>query len=159
MNSTYTFVAENEAATTQFGNMLAEQFCGGEVVGLIGTLGSGKTRLVQAIAAPFGVDARSVVSPTYVLLHEYPGSVPLFHYDLYRVADRDEWAELGVDEIFEGEGIVLLEWADRFRDQMPDHWLEITIEVLGEHQRSFTCIPHGQPYEKLTDALRSRLTS
>ena len=54
MNPTYTFVAENEAATTQFGNMLAEQFCGGEVVGLIGTLGSGKTRLVQAIATPFG---------------------------------------------------------------------------------------------------------
>ena len=74
---------------------------------------------------------------------------------LYRVADRDEWSELGVDEILEGEGIALLEWADRFREQMPSSWLEIAIEVHGEHERSFTCTAHGKRYEELIALLQS----
>ena len=157
MTATYTFTfrAENEGDTEQFGSRLSKQFSGDEIVGLIGTLGSGKTRLVQAIAGSLGIEPRDVVSPTYVLLHEYRGTHPVFHFDLYRVADRDEWSELGVDEILEGEGIALLEWADRFRTEMPRNWLEIAIEVHGEHERSFTCTAHGKRYEELIASLQS----
>lgn len=158
MTHSFSFSADNQKATERLGTALATALRPGDTVGLVGTLGSGKTRLVQGIAAACGVDVRSVVSPTYVILHEYPGSVPLFHFDLYRVADHDEWAELGAEETFEQGGIVLIEWADRFRECMPDAWLEIAIEILGEEQRCFTCIGHGPQYEETINALRSCLS-
>jgi len=159
MEHSFTFCSDSEAATKRLAAAVAAALTSGSVVGLVGTLGSGKTRLVQGIAAASGVDVRNVVSPTYVLLHEYPGPIPLFHFDLYRVADHDEWAELGVEETFEQEAIVLIEWADRFREWMPEAWLEITIEVLSQEERSFNCIPHGTRYAEVVDAIRSQVSA
>ena len=99
-------------------------------IGLVGTLGAGKTSLVQAIARAAGIDSADVTSPTFTLLQSHHGSLTLHHLDAYRVADEDEFLELGVDELFEDEQAwTLIEWADRVRDVMPTDtlWIEINI--------------------------------
>ena len=158
MTEFFFFDADSHQATERLGVALAETLTTGNTVGLVGTLGSGKTKLVQSIAVARGIDPQRVVSPTYVILHEYPGPITIFHFDLYRVADEDEWDELGADEILEQGAITLIEWADRFRACMPANWLEIKIEVLSEEQRRFTFVPHGEQWPPLIDALRSKLT-
>ena len=101
------------------------------VVGLVGTLGAGKTTLVQAIARAAGIDAADVTSPTFTLLQTYRGSITLHHLDAYRLTDEDEFLELGVEELFEDGGAwTLIEWADRVRDVLPAEtlWIEIKID-------------------------------
>ena len=115
----FTYEADDEAATAALGAALADALPAGSTVALCGTLGAGKTRLVQAIAAAAGVDRRSVVSPTFVLIQEYAGRVPVYHIDAYRLRDEDEFRQLGPEEYFEGRGLVLIEWADRVRAALP----------------------------------------
>ncbi len=101
------------------------------VIGLVGTLGAGKTALTQAIARAAGVDAAEVTSPTFTLLQTHRGRLTLHHLDAYRVADEDEFIELGVEELFEEpESWTIVEWADRVENVMPPDtlWLKLTIE-------------------------------
>lgn len=101
------------------------------VIGLVGTLGAGKTTLVQAIARAAEIDSADVTSPTFTLLQTHHGTVTLHHLDAYRIADEDEFLELGVDELFDDEQAwTLVEWADRVREVMPPQtlWIEIQIE-------------------------------
>ncbi len=101
------------------------------VIGLVGTLGAGKTSLVQAIARAAGIDSADVTSPTFSLLQTHRGSLTLHHLDAYRLADEDEFLELGVDELFDGsDAWTMIAWADRVRDVMPPEtlWMEIRIE-------------------------------
>ncbi len=97
----------------RLGAALAEVLPDGTTVALCGTLGAGKTRLVQAIAEAAGVDRRNVLSPTFVLIQEYHGRRTVYHIDAYRLRDADEFLALGPEEYFEGDGLVLVEWADR----------------------------------------------
>lgn len=101
------------------------------VIGLTGTLGAGKTSLVQALARSAGIDSADVTSPTFTLLQTYRGSLTIHHLDAYRLADEDEFLELGVDELFaDAEAWTLIEWADRVRGTLPldTLWIEIRIE-------------------------------
>lgn len=101
------------------------------VIGLVGTLGAGKTALVQAIARQAGIDTADVTSPTFTLLQTYRGSITLHHLDAYRIADEDEFLEIGVEELFDQQDAwTLVEWADRVRDVLPAEtlWVEIEIE-------------------------------
>ena len=140
----FTFHAQNETETAQFGAKLAAMLRPGMTVGLIGTLGAGKTRLVQAVAESLGALPGTVVSPTFVLIQEYRDACPpVYHVDTYRLADEDEFFELGLDEYFEGSGITFVEWADRFIDFLPKTRLDITIEVTGETSRLFTVEEKG----------------
>lgn len=112
------------------GRELAEELAGGGVVALCGELGAGKTELVKGLAA--GLDYHGVVSsPTFTLLHEYRGGkCPLFHFDFYRVEEAEEIVDLGWDELLEEEGIVAVEWADRFPGLLPPNAEILEIEVL-----------------------------
>src|SRR5207245_9904467 len=101
------------AATTAFGRRLAERLFPGAIVALIGPLGAGKTHLVRAVAEGLGCDGRRVSSPTFALVHEYPGRMPVYHFDTYRLPDEAAFVDLGVDEYFAGDGVCLIEWADR----------------------------------------------
>ncbi len=102
------------------------------VIGLVGTLGAGKTSLVQAVARAAGIDSADVTSPTFTLLQTHHGSLTLHHLDAYRVADEDEFLELGVEELFDdGQAWTLIEWADRVKDVMPTDTLWIEI-IIGE---------------------------
>jgi tRNA threonylcarbamoyladenosine biosynthesis protein TsaE len=126
----------DERDTQQLGAALAAAVPPRTVIGLIGTLGAGKTRLVQAVAAALGVPPRNVTSPTFVLVNEYTGGrMPVYHFDTYRLKDEDEFLALGPDEYFESSGITFVEWADRVTELLPEERLELTMEVTGETQR------------------------
>ena len=143
------FLAENEDETKRLGQLLAEVLPPGTVVALSGILGAGKTRFVQAIAVALGAAPDRVVSPTFTLCHEYAGCYPLYHLDLYRIADEDEFQELGLEEYFESDGITFIEWADRFPQQLPPTCLEIQIELLDETGRRFwihAANPNDEPW-------------
>src|SRR5437899_12146513 len=102
------------AGTTAFGRRLAELLFPGSVIALVGPLGAGKTHLVRAVAEGLGVaDSRVVSSPTFVLIQEYTGRLPIYHFDAYRLKHSGEFLELGAHEYFEGKGVCLVEWADR----------------------------------------------
>lgn len=104
------------------------------VIGLVGTLGAGKTTLVQSIARAAGIDSADVTSPTFTLLQSHQGSLTLHHLDAYRVADDDEFLELGVEELFEDSASwTLIEWADRVRDVMPTEMLWVEIKIDDNH--------------------------
>ena len=152
------FLAENESDTDRLGKGLAPLLKPGSVVALLGTLGAGKTRLVQSLAGACGIDSQDVVSPTFILCQEYHGHRHLVHLDAYRIADDDEFLQLGVDEHFEGDSIVLIEWAERVATCLPPSWLEIDIEVTGETQRTFCFRSHGDGLEPVIDELSHRLS-
>lgn len=141
-----TFTAADESATAAFGAALADVLPGGSVVALCGTLGAGKTRLVQAIAEALGVDRRTVVSPTFVLVQEYAGRRMIYHFDAYRLKDLDEFLALGPEEYFDGDGLVLIEWADRVAEGLPGEYLEIEIAVIGANERKFEILARGEKY-------------
>jgi tRNA threonylcarbamoyladenosine biosynthesis protein TsaE len=125
--------------TYSFGRHFAERLGVGDCVALIGGLGAGKTALTRGIAAGLGLeDTRLVSSPTYVLVQEYIGKMPIFHLDLYRMVDPGaELADLGLEEMLE-EGVTLIEWSDRAETALPTNRWEITIEITAESSRRFT---------------------
>ncbi len=151
------FKAENETQTARLGAALAQALPNGTTVSLCGTLGAGKTRLVQAIAEASGVAPKTVVSPTFVLIQEYAGRRPIYHLDAYRLIDEDEFLQLGPEEYFDGEGLTLVEWADRVEVCMPRDRIEIHIEVSGETTREFQVIAVGRGFDAVLEEVCSRL--
>lgn len=134
-----TLTIDSEADTRRLGGALASALHPGAVVSLIGALGAGKTRLVQAAAEALGATRDSVTSPTFVLVHEYrSGRLPVYHFDAYRLADEDEFLQLGPEEYFEGEGLTFVEWGDRVARCLPPDAVEVRIEVLEGDRRSVT---------------------
>lgn len=152
---TFRWHAPDEESTDKLGTALAHALPRPAVVALGGTLGAGKTRLVRALAEGLGIAPGSVTSPTFVLLHEYPGATPLFHFDAYRLRDEDEFWQLGADEYLSGQagGIVVIEWAERVAGCLPEERLEITIDVAGPTERRFSIVAYGGQYEGIIDSL------
>ena len=115
---------ESEQETERLGWALARVVHPGVVIGLIGPLGAGKTRLVRAIAESLGVDPRAIASPTFVLIHEYEGTIPVYHFDAYRLESPRAFEDLGVIDYWNAGGICLIEWADRVLGLLPrETWL------------------------------------
>ena len=142
-----TFLAENQSDTERLGAKLAELLPDGAVVALIGTLGAGKTRLVQAVAEVSGVPKNTVTSPTFVLIREYDEGVrPIYHFDAYRLERESEFRALGPDEYFDGFGLTFIEWADRVPNSLPVEHVTIEIEVLSADSRRFTVSAIGEKY-------------
>jgi tRNA threonylcarbamoyladenosine biosynthesis protein TsaE len=129
----------SEHETARLGRAIADLVEPGVVIGLVGPLGAGKTRLVRAIAETLGVDPGAVASPTFVLIQEYEGRIPIYHFDAYRLKSRDEFEDLGVAEYWSMGGLCLVEWADRVRGLLPsDCWI-IAIEPTGPASRVIRC--------------------
>jgi tRNA threonylcarbamoyladenosine biosynthesis protein TsaE len=124
----------------------------------MGTLGAGKTRLVQALAVALGVPPDTVVSPTFVLCQPYVGRRRLHHMDAYRLRDDDEFLQLGPEEYFDSDGITLVEWADRVRACLPPEHVAIHIAVTGDEARAFCVAAIGTRYVSVVDDLARRLT-
>jgi len=139
MGASLSIVVTDESQTASLGAALADILPAGAVVGLIGALGAGKTRLVQAVATALGNPPGSVTSPTFVLVNEYTaGRLPVYHFDTYRLKDEDEFLALGPDEYFDSAGITFIEWADRFPNLLPPEHMEIEFEISGESERRIT---------------------
>lgn len=125
------------AETQEFGRMLGGLLKTGDVVALIGDLGSGKTCLIQGICAGLDVED-DVTSPTFTLINEYRGRIPVAHVDLYRLEDAESVLDLGYDEYIDGDGVCLIEWADKFPDLLPDACIELRIEIPDHERRWIT---------------------
>jgi tRNA threonylcarbamoyladenosine biosynthesis protein TsaE len=141
-------------ATARLGRRLGGLLFPGAVVALEGPLGAGKTHLVRAVAEGLGVKNPAVVtSPTFVLLQEYAGRLPVYHFDAYRLRGPGEFADLGAQEYFEGEGVCLVEWADRVSGLLPSEHLRVTLTITGETARRATVEGKGSRYEAVARAL------
>ncbi len=148
--TTITIDVHSLAETESFGRRLGANLFPGSVVALIGTLGAGKTHLCRAIADGLGIDNVNVVnSPTFVLIQEYEARLPIYHFDAYRLATENEFADLGVHEYFEGKGVCLVEWADKVPACLPAERLEIRIAIIGETSRQFELTARGERYVRL----------
>jgi tRNA threonylcarbamoyladenosine biosynthesis protein TsaE len=159
MNSapSYQFASASEEETTRLGAALAAALEPGAVVALSGSLGAGKTRLVRAVAIAAGVDPKQVASPTFVLVHEYEGRWPIYHFDAYRLAGSREFIDLGAEEYLAGEGVCLIEWPSRVAEALPADLLKIEITITGETTRVFSITPTGPQSASVFEKLRARL--
>ena len=124
----------DETETAALGRILAALMIAGDVIGLVGTLGAGKTRLSRAIAEALGVDPGVIASPTFVLIHEYESlTLPVYHFDAYRLESPAAFDALGAaDYWIEGNGLCLIEWADLVKDRLPRHAWWVSIESTGD---------------------------
>ena len=133
-----TFTSASPDETQRIGREFGADLRQGTVVALVGQLGAGKTQFVKGLVA--GVGARSeVTSPTFTLIHEYTGGrIPVYHFDFFRIEDRQSAERLGLDEYFFGDGISIVEWADKFPELIPRgaHW--ISLEPKSETDRLIT---------------------
>ena len=125
--------------TKEFGRSLSKQLEPGSVVALIGPLGGGKTVLIQGICSGLGVE-KVVTSPSFVIINEYPGRLhnsPLwiYHFDLYRLENMEEFIKLGYEEYFYGRGITLIEWAEKVKPFLPEKRWEVNLKILSETER------------------------
>lgn len=132
---------KNEQETRRFGHELADRLAAGNVVALIGDLGTGKTALTKSIAEGLGIED-VITSPTFNIVKEYDtGRLPLYHFDVYRIGDIDEMYELGYEEYFYGQGVSIVEWADLIEDIIPEDAIRINIEYGPEEgERIYRCI-------------------
>lgn len=154
MSQTCTLDIPNLSATEAFGRRLGEHLFPGSVVALVGRLGAGKTHLTRAIAEGLGVrNAAAVNSPTFVLIQEYEARLPIYHFDAYRLPGPREFADLGVDEYFGGDGVSLVEWADKVETTLPADHLRIEIDVVDSDRRQFILRGTGERYEKIVHAV------
>jgi tRNA threonylcarbamoyladenosine biosynthesis protein TsaE len=147
------FVTATADDTKAWGRRLGRAMRIGDVVGLVGPLGAGKTTLTQGIAEGMEISAhRHVASPTFALVNEHPGRVPLLHADLYRVGSAAELFELGLDEAFDRAAAVI-EWLDRIPTAAPADHLRVTITVTPDGARHLALLASGPASERLAQSL------
>jgi len=141
------WISESPDDTLALGRRLGERAAPGDVIALTGDLGTGKTVLAKGLAVGAGVrHERLVTSPTFVLVHEYAGRLPVFHVDAYRLHGARDLVALGADEWFFGEGLCIVEWADRVREALPAERLDVHLEHLGPTRRRLILTPRGARY-------------
>jgi tRNA threonylcarbamoyladenosine biosynthesis protein TsaE len=140
------------AETEKIGALLGGLLLPGDFIALRGELGAGKTRFARGVATGLGVAADiPVTSPTYTLLNIYAGRIPLYHFDLYRLTGDEEVVELGFAEYFCGDGVSLVEWPERLREELPPERLEIVFTYLGETRRRVELHPTSDRFKKVVD--------
>jgi tRNA threonylcarbamoyladenosine biosynthesis protein TsaE len=142
--------------TMRFGERLGMLLARGDVVALVGELGTGKTTLVKGIVLGLGVtDRRAVKSPTFSLVHIYEGRIPVYHFDAYRLVDAREMLDVGSDEMIHGNGVAIVEWADKVLGCLPEEYLKITLTAISENERNLEICGYGVHYEKIIKRLSS----
>jgi tRNA threonylcarbamoyladenosine biosynthesis protein TsaE len=137
--------------TQQLGRIIGEAAQSGDIILLSGPLGAGKTCLTQGIARGLGIKEGSA-SPSYVLLREFMGRLPLYHMDLYRL-EFNEINELGLDDYLYGHGVCVIEWAEKGMPLMPAEHLLLNLAYNGESKRSIDIIPNGKHYHEMAQRI------
>jgi len=140
--------------TIALGSRLGRLLAPGDFVALVGELGAGKTQFAKGVAAGLGVEPDTpVTSPTYTILNIYQGRIPLYHFDLYRLQGPTEVEDLGFDEYFSGDGVCLVEWAERLGDEAPQELLTVTMNHAGAENRTVSFAASGKRATELLAAL------
>ena len=145
----YKITTHNEYETIELAQNLESEKIPNMVICLNGELGSGKTVFTKGFANALGVKD-SVTSPTFNIIKEYDGELPLYHMDVYRLDGNTEG--IGIDEYFTKGGVVIIEWANTIQDILPEHRLDIKFKVTGENSRMLIITPHGKEYEDICEA-------
>ncbi|MFC1806761.1 tRNA (adenosine(37)-N6)-threonylcarbamoyltransferase complex ATPase subunit type 1 TsaE [Candidatus Omnitrophota bacterium] len=136
--------------TKDLGRKIAGLLKPGDVLALTGDLGAGKTTFTKGIAKGLGVDNPDYVnSPTFVLVKEYAGRANLYHFDFYRINNASEVEYLSPQEYYDKGGIVVIEWAEKFKELLPDEYLHVIINIKSEKEREFKFKGHGKRYLNL----------
>ena len=144
-----TVLSHHPAETMKWGAFLAKHFRGGEIVCLLGDLGSGKTTLVKGIAKALKINPLKVNSPTFVLMNAYKGRLPLFHFDFYRIENEKEILALGYEEYFYGQGVTVVEWAQKLGSLLPREYLRLELSHKRENERLIKISVLGKRYADL----------
>ncbi len=146
----YKFTSHNEYETLELGQNFESEKFANMVICLSGELGSGKTMFVKGIANALGI-TETITSPTFTIVKEYDGELPLYHFDVYRLDGKTDG--VGIEDYFNKNGVVVIEWADTIENILPEERLDIKFKVVGENKRVLIITPHGLKYEELCEAV------
>lgn len=132
----FSLISKNSGDTLDVGRIIGENLTGGSVVALTGELGAGKTCLTQGIAKGLGIpEGYYITSPTFTLINEYPGRISLYHMDVYRLSGSRDLEDMGYEEYFSGDGVVVIEWAEKVDDIIPVEAMFVKLEHINGNKR------------------------
>lgn len=155
--SSFSVASRSVLETRAWGKRLARLLQGGEIIGLIGELGAGKTCFVRGVAEGLKVGRDAWIrSPSFTLINEYEGRLPIYHIDLYRIGRPEETEGLNLREYLYGDGVSLVEWSEHLPASEVDEYLEILIKDGGRQRRSLIFTAHGERYERIIKGLRAK---
>ena len=140
----YKITTNNEMDTIELAQNLESEKFPNMIICLDGELGSGKTVFTKGIANALGIE-ENITSPTFTIIKEYEGELPLYHMDVYKLDGNTDG--IGIEEYFTKGGVVVIEWASTIKDILPDKRLDIKFKVLDENRRLLILTPHGKEYE------------
>ena len=145
------FLTSSPAATSSLGRKIGEHLRAGSIIALTGELGCGKTLLTRGICAGLGVPVRQVNSPTFVLVNEYRGRLPVFHMDLYRLGSIDDGFEIGIMDYLSraASGVMIIEWAEKITAVLPDDCLNVKFDILSARKRHIEFTASGDKFKDL----------
>ncbi len=146
-------ISKSAEETKAFGKRLAGNLKGGDIICFFGDLGSGKTTFIKGLAEGLKINQKKVNSPTFVLMNVYEGRLTLFHFDLYRLEDIQGINSIGCDEFFYGNGVSVVEWADRLGEFLPKDYLRIEMKHKTLEERAIRLIGKGQRYQSLIETI------
>ena len=150
------FQTKSSAETIRIGKSIGSRLLPGDVVALVGELGAGKTQFIKGMAMGVGVGKPTYISsPSFTLINEYPGKIPFYHIDLFRLEWEKEAEELGLEDYFQGEGITAIEWADKIPSFLPTEMLLIHIAYTGKKTRSIEMVGKGKRFLNLVNQIQS----
>lgn len=142
----------NEGETANLARKLGKLVEPGDIICLIGDLGAGKTTFTKAFALGLEVEDY-VTSPTFTIIQEYEGRIPLYHFDVYRIEDLREMEDIGYEEYFYGDGVCVIEWAQIIKDLLPKNYLQIEIKHMDIEKREICLTATNKYYEKKIEEL------
>src|SRR5207237_9249174 len=153
----WSVASRSSAQTRSWGGKLGKLLKGGEIIGLVGELGTGKTCFVRGMAEGLDVGPDAWIrSPTFTLINEYHGRLPVYHIDLYRVGDRKELEGLNLREYLYSDGVSVIEWFEHLPPNEVDECLELKLEYANGHRRQLKFSALGERYEKILEALKGK---
>lgn len=141
------FHTESPEQTIEIGRAVGKALKRGDILALQGTLAAGKTTITKGIAQGLGIH-ETITSPTFTLISEYDGSLPLYHMDIYRLDSTEDFIDLGAEELLYGEGVCIVEWSEKIMDILPQTTIIIKLEVRENEKRAITI--ENWPYGELT---------
>jgi tRNA threonylcarbamoyladenosine biosynthesis protein TsaE len=152
----FRFLSNSPAATLSLGKKIGEKLSAGTVIALSGELGCGKTLLTRGICEGLGVPLRQVSSPTFVLVNEYQGRLPVYHLDLYRLGDIQDGFEIGIMDYFgrAESGVMLIEWAEKMISLLPDDMLKVEYDILGDKKREIRFSSNAARFQELFKGIK-----
>ncbi len=132
-----TLTTHSEEETIALGKKIGDKLQEGDIIALQGTLGAGKTTITKGIALALGID-ETITSPTFCLISEYEGTMPLYHMDVYRLEGSEDFINLGVEDMLYGRGVCLIEWSEKIMDELPKNTIILRLEPKEDGSRTIT---------------------